>query len=220
MMYDPVDAIKWLVPTVISVIALWKSTRDSKRAQFENSARTRQQYNADLRSWANDCIATLCDAVSVARQIEIDGTKLSDVISRLSAQVDQGRLFFPNPRLDDHDSDSEEAFQGYRPRVLDWLFFGFEVCCSIRTAPDPEAGAALFLLQRGFTTDAQIAIDPRNPSPTMEDLQERLKEGMETDSFMDTSQSHKNLLAARALIDTRKLLSLNLVSSVTSILVE
>jgi hypothetical protein len=221
-----IDWFKWMVTTFLSaiaallpVIALWKNSQDSKRAREENSARTRHQYNAEIRSWADDCIATLSDAVSVARHIELDGARLSGVTSKLSAKADQGRFFFPNPDSGAHDQDSEKAFRGYRPQILDWLIFAFDICRSIRATPDKEAEHALFLMQRGFTSDAQTAIDPRNPSPTMEDLKDLLRRGSERHEFLDTSQSHKNLLAVRPLIDSRAG-SLERISPVTSDLVE
>lgn len=194
-----IDVLKWLAPLLFSSLALWKSTRDTNRARLENSTRARQQYNSELRHWTNDCIATLSDASGTVRRPELDRRELAEVISRLSAQADQGRLFFPNPTLGRHGQQNEEAFRDFRPRILDWLIYGFRVCCSVQSVPDIEASKVLVLLKRGFTSDAQMAIDPRNLFTTMDDLQELLKTG----SFMENSQQHQNLLTAKVLLGAR-----------------
>jgi len=194
------ETIKWAGPLVFSLLALWKSTSDSSRAARESSTRARQQYNADLRHWFNEGIYALSDAVQLARLEQVDAKKVGEVISRLSALADQGRLFFPNQYPTLHGQDKESAHRGFRPRILDWLIYSVELSCLIKLTPDTEISTALTLMKRGFTSDAQLAIDPLNLFTTLNQLQDLLKKG----EFMEVSQSHQNLVKARAVIDARK----------------
>jgi hypothetical protein len=194
------DIFKWAIPLLISCFALGKSMRDSRRNKLENSTRARQQFNAELRRWTNDSIGTLSDAIMLSRQIELDQARVENTISKLSALADQGRLLFPNPKLGVHGVENEEAYQDFRPRILDWLIYGLRICGTIRVVPDTEASRSLVQLKRGFTSDAQMAIDPRNLFTTMEDLQELLSTG----AFMDNTQQHASLLAAETLLNERR----------------
>lgn len=139
-------------------------------------------------------------------------TKLQNTISRLSALADQGRLFFPNPKLGVHGLEKEDAYQNFRPRILDWLVYGFRVCCTIRTVPGTKACGNLVQLKRGFTSDAQMAIDPRSLFTTMEELQELLSTGV----FMDTTQQHASLIAVERLLYERGKLSILIQSPILS----
>ena len=197
---DAIETIKWAGPLAFSVAALLIGMRDKRRSAIENSARARQQYNGDLRSWCNESISTLSFAAREARQHRIDTREMSQIIAKLSALADQGRLFFPNLHPLVHGETKESAMRGYRPRILDWLVYAHDLCCVLNEESDSEASRGLALLRRGFTADAQLAIDPRDLFRTMEDFQKLLKEG----EFVDITQSHPNLKSVEALIQARK----------------
>ena len=134
-----IDLLKWVIPLLVSCFALWKSMGDTRRTRVESSTRARQQFNAELRRWTNECIDVLSDALMLSRQTDLDQARLQSTISKLSALADQGRLLFPNPDIGIHGMQNEEAFRDFRPRILDWLIYGFRICCTIQKAPDKEA---------------------------------------------------------------------------------
>lgn len=186
-----VEQLKWIVPLIISCVALAKGVLDTKRSRTESSTRARQAYNSELREWCNDCISTFLTAS--AAMSEVDGKKIVvDSAANLSALADQGRLFFVNPIKDIIGRHKEDAYRGLRPRILDWLVFAHDVCCKVEETPDMEAKECLISLRRGFVSDAQMAINPHSLFTTMEDLHELLRDG----EFMEYSQSHKNICKA------------------------
>lgn len=96
--------------------------------------------------------------------------------------------------------EKEVANQGFRPRILDWFIFAHDACGAVRDLPDWDLRGILVLLSRGFTSDSQLAIEPRNLFTNMEKLRLLLLRG----EFMEVCQNHKNLVAARAIIENRK----------------
>ncbi|MGI4828301.1 MAG: hypothetical protein ACRYFU_08965 [Janthinobacterium lividum] len=113
---------------------------------------------------------------------------------KLSANAFQGRFFFPNILR-------TEGNKSLRPRVLDWLVFAFKVCCTVRTSGDSQAANAIFQLQRGFTIDMQLALDPADLDSPLVSFQEKLHS---KDGFMEFSQSDPALIQAKDLIKSRE----------------
>ncbi len=201
---DTVVYILSSLSLLVSIIALWKGFHDSSVAERENDFAARQQYNAEVRRWAANCTTALSDAVYLAARGSSDQEPHYKTISALSALLEQGRLFFPNNPLGSVTSESElPAREGRRPRILDWLVFALRVCATMRQGPDPEAEEVLKKLQAGYTSDVQFVLDPRNPLSKMSKLPKMLLDG----EFMDSSQTHPDIVRAKELVLHRKALS-------------
>jgi hypothetical protein len=85
--------------------------------------------------------------------------------SDLSAQIDEGRLYFPNRRNSPHGADKQEAYRGHRQRILDHLVEAYDFLQKIQAAeaavPADEVAGRFNEIRRAFVSDAQLAIDPR-----------------------------------------------------------
>lgn len=191
--------VKWLIPLMLSIIALRQSRANARTTKRDSSSRARQQYNSDLRNWAKECIEILSELDHFLRgfaQPEIQAIR--QLSWRLSATAYEGRLFFPNKEAN-HGREKDHAFQGFRPRVLDWLIYAYDLSLAVNTLPDDEAALIINKLKRGFTSDIQVALDPRNLSSSLEDFQKLIL----NESFLDVSQSHPTLVEAKELTKRR-----------------
>jgi hypothetical protein len=80
-----------------------------------------------------------------------------DLLSKLSARIEQGRFYFPN--IDnDYGGDKPLAYRGYRNVILDFLVFSYRLF--------EKSDAHLYLkhaetLQRYFTSNIYEIIDPK-----------------------------------------------------------
>src|SRR5437763_236061 len=90
----------------------------NKRASSKNA---RQNYNSAIRTWANEALAALTDAIWLLSPKETAPTaSIVQACSRLSALAEQGRLFFPNVK-------GSADPRGWRPRVLDFLIYAHDI---------------------------------------------------------------------------------------------
>ncbi len=195
------DQVVSILSLIVAIIALSKNWMDSRTSSRENDFRARRQYNAEVRKWAADCTNSLSNAVYLAACGSSDRKMFYQTISDLSALVEQGRLFFPNNPLIPLKGDVEiPAREGVRPRILDWLVYALRVCSAMTPECDPEAEEVLKKLQAGYTSDVQFVLDPRNPLSKMSNLPKLLLNG----EFMDSSQTHPDIVRARELVLHRK----------------
>ena len=198
------DTIKWVVPIVCTLATIriyQKANALARKSQTDESIRTRQQFNAELRQWADSCIHVLSDLEIIAESGATNQLETQPSLSKISALVDAGRLFFPNPDTDLYGKHKEGAFQGFRPRILDWLVFTYKLIKTAPSLPDQETARMINYMRRGFTSDVQVVINPRNLFMTMEELQELLSQS--DGSFMDTSLTHQKLVLVQNMIFQR-----------------
>ena len=95
---------------------------------------SRQQRSVDrgtqriirIHDWGNDCIDALAEAgqfcllhASDFRGEHAYTIQRSDILQRLSALIDRGRLFYRNVDQDKHGLMKFPARRGYRPEILD-----------------------------------------------------------------------------------------------------
>jgi hypothetical protein len=100
-------------------------SRHQSRVALEN---LRLQRDSDIIKWSNRAVDHLCSAEMILRQeyhlftaeSEYEKARLG-LMRDISSCVDQGRLFFPNLRIDKHGAEKPGAYQGYRHPVLDCL---------------------------------------------------------------------------------------------------
>jgi hypothetical protein len=125
-----VDLAAALIAFVALVISIWVS-RHQSRVALEN---LRLQRDSDIIKWSNRAVDHLCSAEMILRQeyhvftaeSEYEKARLG-LMRDLSSCVDQGRLFFPNLKIDKHGQDRPGAYQGYRHPVLDCLVATYNV---------------------------------------------------------------------------------------------
>ncbi len=199
-LFSSLSLVVSVIGLLVSIAALRKSFHDSSATEKENDFRARQQYNAEVRSWANECTTALSDAVYMACRDRADQQTRDRTIAALSALLEQGRLFFPNNPLASPGGETRApAHPGHRPRILDWLVYSLRICAMSTPAEDEEAEDILKRLQAGFTGDVQYVLDPRDPLSKMSSLPRLLLHG----EFMDSSQSHPDIVRAKELLAQR-----------------
>ena len=191
--------IQWDVKTTISLATALLGVLGYLYNRRSNSNRSRQEYNSQVRGWANCALLALSDAIHLCDGMSVDETELRAVRARLSAQIDAGRLFFPNARPDEYGATKSDAFRGYRPRILSWLVCGYRMAALIETAElRPAVRHHLAEMKREFTTDTQMLLDPLRLFGTIGQLKKLLLRG----AFMDGSERHRRLVEAAAFIDS------------------
>lgn len=127
----------------------------------------RNQRDSDIIKWSEGCVHTLAEIESLVAHPPDDGAERQRValLTRLSAAIDHGRLFFPNQQPDKKGVDKPAAFQGFRQKILAVLVAAHHVLSreDVLTAGAARQTALSQLgdLRRVFISEAQLAIDPR-----------------------------------------------------------
>ena len=150
-------------------------TSMNERLAHEHSAllfeQVRMQRDSDILRWTERCIEVLSEADTF---VASDGAhsfedaaagRLAGLTARLSALIDQGRLYFPNETPAKQGADKPEAYRGFRQRILSVLIRAHEELSKAGGARgDGETTVRrgrLIDLRRQFVSEAQIAVDPR-----------------------------------------------------------
>lgn len=159
-----------------SFVFNWLVVRRQSRMQFES---LKAQMDADLMAWAGEAVDLLATADYVARgrgvylsEQELK-TEIADVMRRLSAAADKGRLFFPNLAPSVNGAHKEAAYQGFRPPVLDALIFAYykvERMDVRNTEPDMDAADFLRRCRRVLISEVQRSVDPRRRGRMLKQL--------------------------------------------------
>ncbi len=175
-------AIGQVAAALLALAALMSSLRTA-RAQTEMSGRlagehsallfeqVRMQRDSDVLRWTEKCIEALSEAdtfiggLGVEPFGDIDKLRHASILTRLSALIDQGRMYFPNQAPESQGADKPAAYQGFRQRILSVLVRAYDEISkapSARGANDARMRMErLMVLRRLFVSEAQIAIDPR-----------------------------------------------------------
>ncbi len=97
--------------------------------------RTRELRREEVLVWANQTIDVL-QSITLICVLDEDRfpegylePKVCDLLFRSSILVEQGRIFFKNVIRDEFGKEKNEAYRGYRPRVLDHLVVAHQVAC-------------------------------------------------------------------------------------------
>lgn len=137
------------------------------------------QMDVDILHWSNEAIDVMSEGIWLARgRGEVFGEdalrfRRLDVLQRLSACADKGRLFFPNLAPRAAGASKEGAFRGFRPPVLDCLIFAFYKLERMDTralSPDMDTFDFLTRCRRALVSEVQRGIDPRRRSKMMAQL--------------------------------------------------
>jgi hypothetical protein len=86
------------------------------------------------------------------------------LLCELSAQIDQGRLFFENELKDRHGTDKEPAYRGFTPKIIQVLKVPYRELTKIKfncseSQPHPESGP-IWKAQRDFVSILQEEVGP------------------------------------------------------------
>lgn len=117
------------------------------------------QYRTEILSWYSETIYILIRLKIEAKDNFKDNNIRKELLSKLSAQIEIGRFYFPNVDKGDKFGDKKpQAYKGYRNLMLDFLVFSFQVF----EKQDAQkylshAGA----LQRHFTSYLFEILDPK-----------------------------------------------------------
>ncbi len=152
------------VMATIAAGLAWRETRRQRRLQSET---LRQQVDAASVDWGRRAIDALCEAVALAQASHLmaheQAERRSSLAARLSALVDEGRLFFPNVDPDDHGTDKTAAFRGRRPPILDALIYAYHEVRLLDRPAARMADSAAYLVdcRRLLVSELQAHLDPR-----------------------------------------------------------
>lgn len=110
-----------VVPTILAAIGLlythWQ-WRDAERKKKEEELR-----KTEVMNWSLDTIETLqkISIITKNQDIELNSeNKLKELSISTSVLIEKGRLFFKNTD-DKYGESKEEAYQGFRPEILDQI---------------------------------------------------------------------------------------------------
>lgn len=148
-----------------------KAEETERRLELVQQEGLRASLDAQVIRWGSTVIELLTEAERLSRaRPRFSGLAAfedarDNLISRLSAHVDQGRLFFPNVSHDLVGLERPHANRGFRPPILDAIMLVHERLR--RLVPDAGAeaidrdGDSLFSARRAFVSELQRALDPR-----------------------------------------------------------
>jgi len=149
------------------LVSLWVFTRQQKLNRWQ----LRLHREDHIIQWSRDCIGVLAEIEEAAKAHDGDTAMLLpeqayiSFRSRLSALIDEGRLYFPNIKSLTHGKQNHGAYRGHRPEILDPLVEFYDQMKAVQEAPetlaDDAAITALNAIRRAFVSAAQTAIDPR-----------------------------------------------------------
>lgn len=143
-------------------------SREEQVLMFEQ---IRSQRDSDIIRWTERCVNLLSECESVVTHFDEVGPEHErrdlhrKLAARLSALIDQGRLYFPNQEPEAKGQEKESAYRGYRQLILTVLVRAYDRFVDVAQLHDPDArpdvAADLVSLRRLFVSEAQVAIDPR-----------------------------------------------------------
>jgi hypothetical protein len=141
------------------------------RRTVESAERARrQQYLADLRSWADETTDILSDAVHLCEIDDNDPIAASfakerhGVRSRLSALIDRGRWFFPNDHESSVGTHKGAANRGLRRAVLDAAVDAYRILGKMSANAKVENAQhrdALVDCKKRLVNEVHVVLDPR-----------------------------------------------------------
>lgn len=171
---DAWAAISQTLAAFLSLAALLLSLWVFSRQQRLNRWQLRLQREDHIIAWSQSCIVLMAE---VEEYLRLDSGTDSEVLptadyvrirSKLSALIDEGRLYFPNLRNSNHGALKPEAYKGHRQVILDHLVEAYDFLRQQQEAhgvsdDERQASEAEFnRIRRAFVSAAQSAIDPRS----------------------------------------------------------
>lgn len=153
------------------IISFWVAFRQQRLSRWQ----LRLHREDHVIDWARKILVLLA---SVEEKIAIQSNNASalptlfselefiEYRSRLSALIDEGRLYFPNIQDSVKGRDKDKAYQGHRQPILDTLVDFYDtlklVMQNPATTEQSTHVASLNKLRRQFISEVQTKIDPRS----------------------------------------------------------
>ncbi len=161
------------VASIAAAIVAWASALEAQKlgtAQNRLATHTASaEWQRDLRDWAFEAIDVLAEAsYTCTASDKAGGTHVAELRScrhRLSALVDQGRLYLPNQVVKGVGDHKQYAYRGWRHAALDPLVAAERVLSGdVGSGRFPSRGTALISMRREFVSGIQriLAPDSRN----------------------------------------------------------
>ncbi len=177
-------AVVSAMASVIAIVVSLKTATDQRKlarqlAEEEHRLlfeQVRVARDNDIIQWTSACLDVLAETeahlaiFADAKQepfalATADQKKLLGLAHRLSALIDQGRLYFPNQAPHTVGTDKPSTYQGHRQLILTTLVRAFDATTAWLSHPSWEGltdlRQRLTDLRRLFVSEAQLAIDPR-----------------------------------------------------------
>jgi hypothetical protein len=157
----------------VTVVIIRLNAVETNRRQEEANRRQEvgvDQWMRDLRDWASKAIEVLSEAVYAS-----DSSDVRRYIFQLSALVDRGRFFLPNPVNEEDELEKLPAFQGSRHRALVPLITALrvldgEVENNLTEYVSKNRSDVIRELQREFVSHIQQILDPRKRNREIAEL--------------------------------------------------
>ena len=173
---DKIDAwaaISQTAAAILSLTALMLSLWVFSRQQRLNRWQLRLHREDHIIAWSQACITLMAE---VEEYLKLHPHGAAEAIppndyvrirSKLSALIDEGRLYFPNLRDPNHGALKHEAYKGHRQGILDGLVEAYDFLRLMQEnrlatgGGEQPPGDAFNAIRRSFVSAAQSAIDPR-----------------------------------------------------------
>jgi hypothetical protein len=140
----------------------------------------RIQLGSDILKWGNEAIELLSQSESLSHHkldSDEDRTKFCssriDLLWRLSACIDKGRMYFPNVDESHFGLHKDKAYRGYRRPILDDLAYVYALAEKYKSAngisiSDDGFRQEVNKCRRQFVSRLQDSVDPRRRIAFME----------------------------------------------------
>jgi hypothetical protein len=197
------SAVISMFAVFVSFLTSREQQRLSERLAEEERAmlfeQVRMQRDSDVIRWTEACVHQLAEieAYISMREAAVPSAESRErhlqLLARLSALIDHGRLFFPNEQPDKQGADKPAAYKGFRQKILSVLVGAYAVLQKHGDLTSPQACRdavdQLFHLRRDFVSEAQLAIDPRRFIALKEMNEIRTSKGLAPQKLEDKDPS-------------------------------
>ncbi len=168
---EALAAISQAIAAILSLAALIISLWVFSRQQRLNRWQLRLHREDHIIAWSQTCIALMAEVEEHLKTagegplVAWPNDEFVRLRSRLSALIDEGRLYFPNLPDPVHGKNKQEAYRGHRQSILDRLVEAYDFLRKIQATeavvPAAEVADKFNDIRRAFVSDVQKAIDPR-----------------------------------------------------------
>lgn len=134
-----------------------------------HSTQMRTQRALKVHEWGNECIDILAEAdhfciltTKVCGDAAYEGRRI-ELLRRLSALIDRGRMFFENEGRRHYGQHKLPAYRGFRPKILDPLvaaYLAVETLVTRAKSSDSERKERLVDWRRYFVSVLQVEVNP------------------------------------------------------------
>ena len=154
---------------LISGLALVVSLGVVLRTELRARNDFKVAWYREVVSWARDCVRSMSAAHELCASHITDQKYISDqrhkVLGDLTSLIDEGRFLFENDRSVRIGMEKPRAYQGARPRIIDYLVLAYDRIREMDADADPNVReffcSHIIDAKRHFVSDIQKAIEPR-----------------------------------------------------------